>query len=170
MIGDRWGVSDERGGAALPVRRLRHGAGAFGLAGRHRASARPRQLWPWVAQIRLGPYSYDWIDNLGRRSPQELRGLPEPEPGENFTSALAGRPLGRILSVSPQEQLTAWIAGAVMSYVLVPQRRHDPAAAEDRAWPAAGCVAPLVSVGDLVMARRQLLNLKRLAEQPPADA
>jgi len=26
-------------------------------------------------------------------------------------------------------------------------------------------IAPLLSVGDLVMARRQLLNLKRLAEQ-----
>jgi hypothetical protein len=29
------------------------------------------------------------------------------------------------------------------------------------------CIAPLISVGDLIMARRQLLNLKALAEQEP---
>ena len=52
--------------------------------------ARPEHVWPWVAQIRLAPYSYDWIDNLGRRSPQDLRGLPEPVVGESFTAALGG--------------------------------------------------------------------------------
>jgi hypothetical protein len=44
-------------------------------------------VWPWVAQVRLGPYSYDWIDNLGRRSPRQLLGLPEPRAGEKFTTA-----------------------------------------------------------------------------------
>jgi hypothetical protein len=23
--------------------------------------AEPRHVWPWVAQIRLAPYSYDWL-------------------------------------------------------------------------------------------------------------
>jgi hypothetical protein len=36
-------------------------------------------------------------------------------------------------------------------------------AAGGNAW-----AAPLLSVGDLVMSRRQLLNLKRLAERSPA--
>lgn len=31
-------------------------------------------------------------------------------------------------------------------------------------------IAPLLSVGDLVMARRQLLNLKQLAELPTTQA
>ena len=44
-------------------------------------------VWPWVAQVRLAPYSYDWIDNLGRRSPRQLVGLHEPQVGEKFTTA-----------------------------------------------------------------------------------
>lgn len=123
----------------------------------------PARVWPWVAQIRLAPYSYDWVDNLGRRSPQELRDLPGPVPGEPF-SRCGGRPVGRILSVVPGEQLTARIMGGVMSYVLV------AAGADTRlllkvVTGGGRALAPFVSVGDLVMARRQLLNLKELAER-----
>jgi hypothetical protein len=58
--------------------------------------------------------------------------------------------------------------GAVMSYVLVPMDGAEGAttrfllkvSSTHSRW-----VAPTLSVGDLVMARRQLLNLKRLAEQ-----
>ena len=109
------------------------------------------------------PYSYDWIDNRGHRSPQVLRDLPEPVAGQHFTT-VATHPRGRILSVTPAEQLTARIVGAVMSYVLVPQ--DDATRLLLKVVAARGrLVAPLLSVGDLVMARRQLLNLKRLAER-----
>ena len=125
--------------------------------------AAPGRIWPWIGQIRLAPYSYDWIDNRGRRSPQELRGLPEPAVGEHFSTS-GRRQLGRILSVTPPEQLTASIAGALMSYVLVPE--GDATRLLLKVVMARGrLAAPLVSAGDLVMARRQLLNLKRLAER-----
>ena len=124
--------------------------------------ATPERLWPWVGQIRLGPYSYDWIDNLGHRSPQERRDLPEPTAGEHFSFA-AGRPVGRILSVAPTVQLTATIMGATMSYVLVPEGTTTRLLLKVVTGHGR-LVAPLVSVGDLVMARRQLLNLKRFAE------
>jgi hypothetical protein len=121
-------------------------------------------VWPWVAQVRLAPYSYDWIDNRGRRSPRELKGLPEPVVGEPFTTA-AGRRLGQIVAVDPGEQLTARMTGAFMSYVLSPQedgttRLLLKVVMRTNRWTALG-----VCLGDLVMARRQLLNLKRLAEQ-----
>jgi hypothetical protein len=121
-------------------------------------------VWPWIAQIRLAPYAYDWIDNLGRRSPRELAGLPEPQVGDRFTT-VGGRELGRIVSVDPGQQLTGTIMGAFMSYVLVP-RDHGSTrlllkvSMRTRRWRALG-----LSVGDLIMARRQLLNFKRLAER-----
>ena len=124
--------------------------------------APPERVWPWVGQIRLAPYSYDWIDNRGRRSPRQLRGLPEPQAGETFTTALTG-PTGTIVSAGPNQQLTARITGAVMSYVLVPSGA-DTRLLLKIVVARGRLIAPLICVGDLVMARRQLLNLKSLAE------
>jgi hypothetical protein len=126
--------------------------------------APPEAVWPWVAQVRAAPYSYDWIDNLGRRSPRELLDLPEPRAGDRFTTA-GGRELGRIVSVDPGRQLTGTIMGAFMSYVLVPQehgvtRLLLKVVMRTTRWAALG-----LSVGDLIMARRQLLNFKQLAER-----
>ena len=124
--------------------------------------APPERVWPWVVQIRLAPYSYDWIDNLGRRSPQELVALPDPVIGEPYT-ATAGHSLGRIVAVEPGESLTARIMGVAMSYVIVPEgpatRLLLKVVSRRR-----GAAASLLCIGDLVMARRQLLNLARLAE------
>ncbi|MFG3291912.1 hypothetical protein ACGF3G_24275 [Streptomyces sp. NPDC048179] len=70
-----------------------------------------------------------------------------------------------LVSVEPGQQLTGTIMGAFLSYVLVPQD-HDrtrlllKVVMQTGRWTAIG-----LSVGDLIMARRQLLNLKRLAER-----
>ncbi len=73
--------------------------------------------------------------------------------------------LGRILSVTPGEQLTGRIMGAAMSYVLVSDGGTTRLLLKI-VTPGGRWTAPLLSVGDLVMARRQLFNLKRLAEWP----
>jgi hypothetical protein len=163
MIGDRWGVSDSEISHSYPCDDFVTSPALQAWRGVD-VRAPAEAVWPWVAQVRLAPYSYDWIDNLGRRSPRELVNLPEPRVGERFTTA-GGRKLGRIVSVDPGKQLTGTIMGAFMSYVLMPQD-HDTtrlllkAVMQTNRW-----AAPALSVGDLIMARRQLLNLKRLAEQ-----
>ena len=159
MIGDQWGVSDGEVTRAYPCDEF---VAAPALrAWRGVSVAAPAQtVWAWVAQVRLAPYSHDWIDNRGRRSPRELAGLPEPRAGERFT-AVDGRPLGKIVSVETGKQLTGTIMGAYMSYVLVPAdgdaTRLLLKVVMETSRPRACCL----TLGDLIMARRQLLNLKR---------
>jgi hypothetical protein len=142
------------------------GNGDCAFTGGVRVEAPAEAVWPWVAQVRLAPYSYDWIDNLGRRSPRELTGLPEPRVGERFTTA-GGREVGRILSVDRGRHLTGTIMGAFMSYVLVPEDHRATRLLLKVVLQTARWKAPALSVGDLIMARRQLLNLKQLAERHP---
>jgi hypothetical protein len=168
MIGDRWNVTDEEVARRYPCDQFVRAPTLQAWRG-ITVHAMPEVLWPWVGQIRIAPYSYDWIDNLGHRSPQQLTGLPEPVVGEPFTTA-ATRRFGRILAVDPPEQLTGEIVGAAISYVLVPEgqttRLLMKIVTSMSRW-----LTPWLSVGDLIMARRQLLNLKSLAEQnqPVAD-
>ncbi len=163
MIGDRWGVTDAETRAEYDCDRYVANPSVEAWRGVTVNATRER-LWPWLLQVRLAPYSYDWIDNLGRRSPREPHNLTDPEPGDPF-SASAGRPLGRIVAVDHQVQLTAQIIGAYMSYRLTPIDNDRTRVVLKVAAPQSlRLVAPLLSLGDLVMARRQLLNLKRLAE------
>jgi hypothetical protein len=71
MLGDRWGVTTDEvarrypcdGFVTAPVLQAWRGVDV---------RATPDVVWRWVRQITLAPYSYDWVDNLGRRSPQDL--------------------------------------------------------------------------------------------------
>ena len=161
VLADRWGVTDDE-------TRRPYACDAFVDAPALEAwravdiAAPAEAVWRWVTQLRVAPYSYDWIDNLGRRSPRRLLDLPEPEVGDNFTS-VGGRPQGRIVALDPGHQLTGTILGAYMSYVLdahgrLATRLLLKVVMQAPRFPSA------LSLGDLVMARRQLLNIKQLAE------
>jgi hypothetical protein len=60
--------------------------------------------------------------------------------------------------------------GAYLSYVLVPADQGATRLLLKVVSRAGKLAAVGLSVGDLVMARRQLLNLKRLAERRPPPA
>jgi len=162
VIGERWGVTDDEVARWYPCDDVVPDA-PIQLWRGITIDATPAQVWPWVRQLRLAPYSYDWIDNLGRRSPRQLSPLPDPAPGEAFTKVAGRFAVGRVISAGPEDHLTAVIMGAVMSYVvheeagrtrlllkIVMGRRH---------W-----YSVAVAVGDWPMARRQLRNLKEYAE------
>ena len=166
MIGSRWGVSDSETelrypcDAFLPAPALQVWRGVT-------VRTEPEALWPWLTQVRVAPYSYDWIDNLGRRSPRRLLHLPEPRVGDAYTTA-GGREMGRIVSVERGRHLTGKILGAYMSYLLVPGELETTRLLLKVVADINPLLAPALSVGDLVMARRQLLNLKALAEEAPS--
>jgi hypothetical protein len=163
VIGDRWGVSDSEIRLSYPCDDFVTSPTLQAWRGVH-VDAPAEAVWPWVSQVRLAPYSYDWMDNLGRRSPRELAGLPEPRVGERFTTA-GGRKLGRIVSVDLGKQLTATIMGVFMSYVLVPGDDGSSRLLLKVAGRTSRWIAPAISIGDLIMARRQLLNLRHLSER-----
>jgi len=123
----------------------------------------------WLCQLRLAPYSYDWIDNLGRRSPQRLvPDLDRLEPGQTFMRIfkLDSFEAGRSITLKSN-----W-PGVVETAVTYLAEDHGPGASRllvkfrvvyrgrILALPLRFGLAP----GDLIMMRKQLLELKRLAE------
>jgi hypothetical protein len=163
MIGDRWGVTSAEISRPYPCDDFVVSPALQAWRGVS-VEAPSAAVWPWITQVRIAPYAYDWIDNLGRRSPRRLVSLRAPEVGESFTTA-GGRKIGSIVSVDLGYQLTGHIMGAFMSYVLVPQGRDTTRLLLKVVMQTSRWAAQALSVGDLIMARRQLLNLKQLAER-----
>jgi hypothetical protein len=169
VIGDRWGVTPAEVARRYPCDEVVPNPVLQAWRG-VTVNAAPETVWRWVAQIRLAPYSYDWIDNFGRPSPRDLKGLPEPVVGESFTAAFGGRRFGRIVAVEPGRHLTGTIMGAFMSYALIPlDDGRQTRLLLKVVTPGGRITAPLLSIGDLIMARRQLLNLAALAERTAAN-
>lgn len=128
----------------------------------------------WLCQLRVAPYSYDWIDNGGRRSPRRLiPGTDDLAEGQRWMTIFD------LIGFVPGEQLTLRMAApaarALFGDVLVTYRVR--ALAPDRSRfvakllvpPARGALEratrPLLAAGDLLMMRRQLRNLAMLAER-----
>jgi hypothetical protein len=87
-------------------------------------------------------------------------------PVSRIRAAIPANSAPRARPGTPGEQLTGQIMGAVMSYVLVPEGSASRlllkvVAARGRA------AGPLLTTGDMIMSRRQLLNLAQLAEHVP---
>jgi hypothetical protein len=130
-------------------------------------------LFRWLCQMRVAPYSYDWLDNLGRQSPRRLTpGLERLAVGQRlmtFFELVAFEPDRHLTVVARGPGLKAMGAEVAVSYVVVPRR-------ESRArlvvklvvryprGPLGLAMQALLPWGDLVMMRKQLLTLKQLAE------
>lgn len=166
MLGDVWGTTEAETRARFPCDAYVKDPSL--IVWRSVTIEAPvHDVWPWLVQLRLAPYSYDWLDNLGRRSPRVRHELPDPHPGDHFM-ATGGRPVGVILEIEHQVHLTGRILGVIMSYRLRPLGTSTTRLSMKATGKLAHGLNTLMSLGDLLMARRQLLNLKRLAESNPS--
>lgn len=172
--GVSWGVTEAERGEPFPCD-ARCAAPDVALFRGVTVSAPGARVFSWLCQLRAAPYSYDWLDNGGRRSPPQLTpGLDRLAIGQAVMTIfeLVDFEPGRSLTVDNRARRSARpLFGEVWVSYLV------------RPGPAGGCrllakllvrypptflgavMRRVLPLGDLVMMRRQLLTLKRLAER-----
>jgi hypothetical protein len=166
-VQNSWGSTPEE--RAIPLPCDRHVPDGQIL---HRAvdvGAPAATTFRWLCQMRAAPYSYDWIDNFGRQSPQHLTpGLDALAPAQRFMTVF------ELVDFEPDRQLTLVLRGGrrlfgeiAGTYAVLPQGRDRSRILVRLRWrqpsPLHAAVMPWL---DLVMMRRQLLNLRELAEAP----
>jgi hypothetical protein len=170
-IGTTWGTTEAERGLPYPcdafVGRL-HAACWRGVTVRADAAT----VFRWLCQLRAAPYSYDWIDNGGRRSPRTLTpGLEDLSVGQRMMSIfeLVAFEPGRHLTVRTRGFAPGLFPVVAVSYVALPVAPRETRLLVKLAFEVRpGALGRLARVflewGDLVMMRRQLLNLRDLAE------
>jgi hypothetical protein len=162
-VGLNWGASVAERGAPLPCDELLPGA-------RTRCDraisvdAPAGVVFRWLCQLRVAPYSYDVLDNLGRRSPRELtRGAERLEVGQRFMGIFA------LASFAPEDHLTLRAPGLAVTYAVRARAGRSRLVARVVFKAPGGrlgdaLIGRPLAFGDLVMMRKQLLTLKELAE------
>ena len=137
--------------------------------------APPEVVFRWLCQLRVAPYSYDWIDNGGRASPRDLTpGADDLAVGQTVMSifTLVDFAQGSHLTLRMSKRSAIRLFGEIaVSYVVLPAEGGETRLVAKlrvratnrgrigraRTW--------LLGWGDLVMMRKQLLTLKELAER-----
>ena len=129
----------------------------------------------WLCQMRVAPYSYDKLDNWGRQSPQELiPGLERLELDQRWMQIF------KLVGFEPGRSITLLSNGPVfgkvgITYLAVPNDEdRSRIVVKVQCRTPSGLLGRLIGLilppGDLVMMRRQLLNLASLARRTPLSA
>lgn len=162
MLGQNWGATALERAATMPCDALVQDRCVRG----DRAvtiSASPAIVFAWLCQLRVAPYSYDILDNFGRRSPrQRTPELVRLETGQRFMTMFT------LQSFVEGEHITLRTKRVAVTYSLRPlhggARLHVCVLFEGPAF-----IGRIAATGDLVMMRKQLLTLKSLAEREAAN-
>ena len=138
-------------------------------------NAAPEVVFRWLCQLKAAPYSYDWIDNGGRQSPQQLTpGLERLEIGQDVMTifTLTGFTVDRQLTIrlKPSRSASSVFGDIAVSYLIVPKVEGDcrllvKLVVQYTRTLKGRLMRRFLPWGDLIMMRRQLMNLKRLAEK-----
>jgi hypothetical protein len=134
--------------------------------------APPAVTFRWLCQLRAAPYSYDWIDNRGRQSPLTLTpGLDQLAIGQRIMGVFRlvdfepGRHLTLVLDSS---QASFFLGEVAITYALSSARGKSRLLLKLLVRYPPGLLGTAmhytIPTADLIMMRKQLLNLKDLAE------
>lgn len=166
-IGDNWGATEAERAMPLHCDGLVP-APAIVCNRAISVQAPPAVTYRWLCQLREAPYSYDLLDNFGRRSPRTLTpGVEELSAGQRFMRIF------RLESFDRDEQITLTTGSTFVTYAVRPEGVGSRLLVRILLEPAGRLTklaAPLLPLGDLVMMRRQLLTLKGLAERDAGPA
>jgi len=131
-------------------------------------------IFRWLCQMKVAPYSYDWVDNFGRTSPKILSpGLENLALGQTFMTifTLAHFEKNRSITLRMKPDLHSFklFGDVAVCYRIFAEARNRCRLVVKLIvrYPegiAGVFMRKLLPLGDLVMMRRQLLNFKRLAE------
>lgn len=142
-------------------------------------AAAPEMVFPWIRQMgfgRAGWYSYDWIDNLGRKSAQSIHpewqdihsGSIVPGGPIQFEAVIVNAPHSFVLLVTPKGRMAKRIC-FTLAYEL---RNHCEGTrlvtrVRARVNVPGGVLLErfLLAPGDGLMVRKQLLNIARRVSQ-----
>jgi hypothetical protein len=168
-----WGTEDAERRLPFPCDRyVAQAEGAYfrGITVR----ATPAILFRWLCQMRAAPYSYDWIDNGGRRSPRTLTpGLEHLAVGQSvmriFTLVDFAQDRHLTLRIKHGTGAFSLFGDLALTYLIVPEspERCRLLVKIVVLYPRGFRGALMrwgLPWGDLMMMRCQLLNLKALAE------
>jgi hypothetical protein len=134
--------------------------------------APPQVAFRWLCQLRVAPYSYDWIDNRGRQSSLTLSpGLDNLERGQRVMGIfrLVEFKRERHLTILLDSPRAAAVPGPVaITYALTSQLGRSRLVVKLLLHYPPGLLGTALRytfpLADLIMMRKQLLTLKGLAE------
>ena len=137
--------------------------------------AAPQEVFPWIRQMgfgRAGWYSYDWLDNLGRKSATTIHdewqsvaaGDKIPSGPISFIAAIVDAPRHFVLEIQSLGKKSP-----KLHFTLAYELRDDPQGTRLVTRMRSRVNLPLGSLfeklilgpGDGIMLRRQLLNIKK---------
>jgi hypothetical protein len=135
-------------------------------------------VFRWLCQLRAAPYSYDWIDNGGRHSPRALTpGLEDLAAGQRVMRIFRLESFERDRHLTlrlADERAKRWFGELAVTYAVVDQgdttRLVVKLALRHRRSLLGAVMRQVLPWGDLVMMRKQLKTLKRLAEHHAGGA
>lgn len=172
MIGTTWGVTQSERNAELPCDDLMPDAVRLDRA--ISIDASPPIVFAWLCQLRVAPYSYDLLDNTGRRSPRtrtkELTDLAVGQPfvriyGRTYVFELASFATDQHITLKPRQGSAmnrfAYVANACAVRPEGAGTRLHVRVLFKGSW----FVGQTLALVNLLMMRKQLRVLKSLAER-----